>query len=264
MQPYLFPYLGYFQLIHAADRFVLLDDVGFIKQGWINRNRVLGSAGTQRFTVPVAHGSSYRRINETRIAPGMRWRRKLLCSLEQTYAKAPRFEAAWPLIEEMIRHPDDNLAGFIRHSLRSLTKYLGIASAFVESSTVYNNTWLRREERVLDICQRESATDYINPEGGRSLYEPKRFRERGLRLWFLAHEPRSYGQFGRRFVPFLSILDVIMLNNPKQIARLLASCRVFPADRTQLNPWAESSFSVSATTRNRPTIILPAIQPTTS
>lgn len=221
MQPYAFPYLGYFQLVKAVERYVILDDVNFIKQGWINRNRILGPRGGQLFTIPVRNISQNRRICDMRIVGSSTWRDKLLRTLVYSYSKAPRFFDVWPTLEELIRFEDNNLAGFIVHSLERLMLYLGIDTQLIHSSRIYDNSDLSGEDRILDICDRENANAYLNAEGGRALYQSKRFKSRNIKLYFLEHKPTPYHQFNQKFQSRLSIIDVMMFNTQSEINRLL-------------------------------------------
>lgn len=230
MQPYAFPFLGYFQLMQAVDRFVLLDDVTFIKQGWINRNWILGPHGPLRITVPVERASSNRRIRDLRIVENTRWRDTLLRSVEQSYRRAPEFDRVWPIVEAALRHPDRRLAHWLRHSLEKLAEGLAIATPLVSAAETHPAGATRGVDRVLEICEREGAVDYFNAEGGRSLYVGEVFAARGVSLHFLNHISRPYPQRGGPFVERLSIIDVLMFNGPLEIAALLQSCRIAPAD----------------------------------
>lgn len=230
MQPYAFPYLGYFQLMRAVDRFVLLDDVTFIKQGWINRNWILGPHGPLRITVPVERASSNRRIRDLRIVEHSRWLDPLLRSVEQSYRRAPEFHRVWPIVEAALRHPDRRLAHWLQHSLEMLAKGLAIATPLVSAAETHPAGDARGVDRVLEICEREGARDYLNAEGGRSLYQDDVFAARGVKLHFLTHLSRPYPQRGGPFAERLSIIDVLMFSGPLELASLLQSCRIAPAD----------------------------------
>jgi hypothetical protein len=215
MQPYLFPYIGYFQLIQAVDRFVVYDDVAFIKQGWINRNRMLINGAPCFFTVPVKDASSYRLICDTFIDDDRqhaRWPEKLLKSFDTAYRRAPEFSNVFPMLESVLAGRPTRIAELAVASLRAVARFLEIRTAFVESSSIYVNGHLKGEERVLAICADEQATEYVNLPGGRSLYAPERFEAHGVTLTFLEARAIEYRQFDRAFVPWLSIVDVLMFN----------------------------------------------------
>jgi len=216
MQPYLFPYVGYFQLIHAVDRFVVYDDVAYIKQGWVNRNRMLINGEPSFFTVPIKHASSFASIRDTLIDDDQlhgQWSEKLLKSFDNAYRRAPEFARVFPLLESVIAKRPLRIAELALASLKAVARFLDIETTFVESSSSYGNAHLKGEHRVLDICAAEHATEYINVPGGRTLYSSERFAARAVKLSFL--EPRSieYRQFGGAFVPSLSVVDVLMFNS---------------------------------------------------
>jgi hypothetical protein len=221
MQPYLFPYLGYFQLMHAVDRFVVLDDVTYIKGGWINRNRILVNRRAHLFTVPLAGTSSNKRIHDLVIAERQGWRDKLLKTIAQAYRRAACFEAVYPLIERVIRHPNKSLADFVVNSLILLHRHLGLKTELVTTSRHYRNRDLKGQDRILDICRRENAREYINAPGGRELYTPAGFAAAGVALRFLQPRPLRYRQFDDEFVPDLSIIDALMFNPPDRMRRYL-------------------------------------------
>jgi len=224
MQPYLFPYIGYFQLIQAVDRFVVYDDVAFIKQGWINRNRMLINGAPCFFTVPVKNASSYRLICDTVIDDDRqhaRWSEKLLKSFDSAYRRAPEFSNVFPLLESVFAGRPARVAELALASLRAVARFLDIRTTFVESSSIYGNTHLKGEERVLAICTDERASEYINLPGGRSLYAPKRFEAHGITLAFLEPRPLEYRQFDGAFVPWLSIVDVLMFNRVETVRAYL-------------------------------------------
>lgn len=214
MQPYFFPYLGYWQLIHAVNRFVIYDDVNYIKGGWINRNRILINGAPSYITVPLHHPSPFKRICDTSLQPSSSWRDRQVKMVEVTYRKAPRFAVVFPLLERLIRHETDSLPDYLAHQLRTLSAFMGIDTEFVSSSRCYANSNLPGQARLLDICVREGATIYINPAGGRELYNPDAFRACGIDLRFIVMRSFPYRQRSRGFVPYLSIIDALMEIGP--------------------------------------------------
>lgn len=221
MQPYLFPYLGYFQLVHGVDRFVVYDDVHYIKGGWINRNRILVGGKAHLFTLPPSGASPNRRICDVGLTDRERFRRKFLRSLAQEYRHAPFYDETVALLDSICAFETRDLADFLVHSLVRVCGELSITTEFVPTSRIYGNEGLRGQERVLDICAREGADTYINPIGGRELYHPEAFAERGVELRFLQMNDVEYPQGGGDFVPGLSIVDVMMWNPRPRIAEML-------------------------------------------
>lgn len=218
MQPYFFPYLGYFQLIHAVDEFVLYDDVNFIKGGRINRNAILANGLAQRLTLATVGASSNRQIREVGVGAN---RMTLLKTIRQNYSRAPCFAAAYPVVEEALAFQENNLARYLEGGLRAVCGYLGLQPRWLRSSAVDKDTSLRGQDKVLAICTALGATHYINLPGGEALYDRDTFARRGISLSFLHPRPVTYPQFGTACVANLSIIDVMMFNDRAQCARLL-------------------------------------------
>lgn len=221
MQPYIFPYIGYFQLINAVDKFVIYDDVAFINKGWINRNNVLVGGKASLFTIPLVGASQNKLIREIDIENLQSLRKKLLKTIEQSYKKAPYFEQVFQLIEQVFDSGINNIAEFTTLSIKATCEYIGITTPIVDSSTIYKNEHLKAQERILDICLQEQANHYINPIGGMSLYDKAFFDAHQIRLNFIQTQSIVYKQFNNEFVPFLSIIDVMMFNSKSEIQRLL-------------------------------------------
>ncbi|SDY70347.1 WbqC-like protein family protein [Hymenobacter psychrophilus] len=225
MQPYLFPYLGYFQLMVAADRFVIYDDVQYIKGGWINRNRLLVNGQPLLFTIPLDAPSPNRNICAIELSDKGPWRAKLLQTIAQSYRRAPQFEPVYALIERVFTAQEARtITDLVRVSFTELIAYLCLSVELVPTSTHYGNQHLRAQERVLDICRMEGATEYVNAQGGRELYDHDTFAAHELGLNFLQPELRPYKQLGKgAFVPGLSMIDVLMNNSVAQTNELLHS-----------------------------------------
>ena len=225
MQPYLFPYIGYFQLINTVDKFVIYDDVNFIKQGWINRNNILVQGKPYLFTLPLKNQSSFSKINEVFVNSTQydSWRKKSIRTLEQSYKKAPFFKDVYDLVDNVLDVGDKeiDIATIATKSLVEISKYLEIKTEFVFSSSIYDNDELSGKTRVIDICKKENATSYINPIGGQELYDKVFFKESGLELSFIKTMPIEYNQFKNGFVPWLSIIDVLMFNSIEETKFLL-------------------------------------------
>lgn len=221
MQPYFFPYIGYWQLLNAVDKFVIYDDVNFIKGGWINRNRILVNGEPKYFTAPVSGQSSNKAISDLFLQESNYWRGKLLRMLEVSYGTAPHFEEVFPLLKDILESKEQGLSSFIQISISRVVDWLGIKTDLVVSSKTYSNSRLRGQERVLDICAIEHADTYLNLPGGRSLYNRNTFQGRSIDLKFLCPRDIRYQQFGNNFVPDLSIIDVLMFNPRRRVIDLL-------------------------------------------
>ncbi|MBE0434975.1 MAG: WbqC family protein [Methylomicrobium sp.] len=218
MQPYFFPYLGYFQLIDAVDAFVVYDDVSFIKGGWINRNFIVAQGEKSRITLQLQGASPNLPINQISIGGN---RAKLLKSIGQSYAKAPQYAEVMPLLEEILSSDERNLAVFLAFSLRRICDYLQLRPHWYLSSELRKDNALRGQDKVLAICRELGATHYINVPGGRDLYDHASFESAGMRLLFLAPKTVEYSQTGTGFVPNLSIVDVMMFNSLERCRSLL-------------------------------------------
>lgn len=221
MQPYIFPYIGYFQLINAVDKFVLYDDVNFINKGWINRNRILNNGKESLFSIPLKEASQNKLINEIEINWDNVWKSKFLKTLEQCYKKAPFYQEALSIIEQTLQVDNEPISKVIEQNLRLICDYLNIKTELVSSSAMYQNTHLKAQERVLDICLQENATQYINPVGGLELYDTDFFNVKGIKLNFIKSKPIEYLQLKNEFVPWLSMIDVLMFNSKEKIIEFL-------------------------------------------
>lgn len=218
MQPYLFPYIGYWQLINAVDTFVIYVDVNFIKQGYINRNSILSNGKSQVITMELIGASSNKLINEIEVGNN---REKLLKTIKQNYTKAPSFDKVYPIIENIINQNEKNLAKFIGYSLERICEYLEVDTKFVYSSNIKKDNTLKAQDKILEMCNILKADKYINAIGGQELYNKEIFKENGIELNFLKTELVEYKQFKNDFVPYLSIIDILMFNSKDEIKNML-------------------------------------------
>lgn len=224
MQPYIFPYIGYFQLISAVDKFVIYDDVNFIKQGWINRNNILVNQNPFLFTVPLETASSFNKINDTMLNQKFyrSWVSKFIKTIEQNYNKSAYFNQTLNIIKEVFESDCKSIAQLSSKSIFVVSDYLGLDTNFITSSTIYLNSDLKGKGRVLDICMKEGATQYINPIGGTELYNKLEFKEKGIKLDFIKPKNISYNQYtNEEHIPWLSMIDVLMFNGKDEINKLL-------------------------------------------
>jgi hypothetical protein len=219
MQPYFFPYIGYFSLIKVVDLFVFYDDVNYIKRGWVNRNRILINSEAKYLTLNVKNGSQNKLINEIEFDDN---RQKLLKTIEQNYKKAPYFKQVWPLLETNLKLKTTSLADIAINSVRSVTNYLGMKTKFEISSVSYPETkGLERSERLIQICRKTHADTYINAIGGIDLYDKNDFLKNHINLQFLKPQLLQYKQYKETFIPGLSIIDVLMFNSIEDINKML-------------------------------------------
>lgn len=212
MQPYFFPYIGYWQLLNQVDQYVIYDDVNFIKGGWINRNRILNHGKIQFYNLMMQGASSNKLINEIGIETDTRIIAKNLRMIENCYSKAPYYNQTYELIRDILTDPDKNLAKFLECSIKKISEHIGINTKLIISSQIEKDNSLRGQEKVLEICRKLGASEYYNAIGGRELYDFESFSRQGIRLKFLHTKDIEYRQFEEKFVPNLSIIDVLMFN----------------------------------------------------
>ncbi len=220
-QPYFFPYLGYFQLINSVDIFLIGDDFQYIKGGWINRNRLIIDNKVSYFTLPLIHPSPNRLITEIDVCPD---KDKIIRVVRTNYAHSPLFKTVFPLLEEIIQFPNPNLSYFLYNSLKLICNYIGVTTPLLLNSERHEKTPLKGEDRVIHLCKSMGADTYINAIGGQELYSRERFAAEGIVLKFITPQLPPYKQLRtQKFVPALSILDV-MMNVPKEEIRHMLNC----------------------------------------
>lgn len=220
MQPYLFPYIGYFQLIAAVDVFVVYDNIQYTKKGWINRNRLLQNGKDVLFSVPLKNAPDHLDVCEREVAETFD-ANKLLRQFAGAYRRAPYFDATFALLENVLQHKERNLFGFLHHALLQTCQYLGITTDICISSTLPIDHRLKAQDKVLALCAATGATTYLNAIGGQALYRKDDFAHHNITLQFLRAKPFTYPQFGADFVPWLSIIDVLMFNPLEHIQQHL-------------------------------------------
>ncbi|KGD61201.1 hypothetical protein T9A_01650 [Alcanivorax jadensis T9] len=223
MQPYLFPYIGYFQLIFAADIFLVYDDVSFIKQGYINRNTILTEKGVKRFTVPVPGASSNKMICDLDFSRDVR---KIKEMVRQSYSKAPYFDQVFPLICSILEYRERSIADLCIYSYQLIFDYLGIGKEMIKTSDIDYDRSVSARDKLISFCRTFSADSYINVPGGRALYSRSDFSERGISLKFIEPVDVVYFQGGDEFVPNLSIIDLLMNCSVSKVHELLRSYRL--------------------------------------
>ena len=216
MQPYLLPYIGYFQLIAAVDTFVIYDNIKYTKKGWINRNRFLQNHTDATFSLPLKKASDSLHVCEREIASDFQ-ADKLLNQFAMAYQRAPYFNKVYTLLEMIFSHSEKNLFGFLYRSVMLTCHYLGITTPIRTSSSIAIDHTLKSQDKVLALCTALNATNYINAIGGQALYTKEAFSQQNIALQFLQAKPLEYLQFNNAFVPWLSIADVLMFNSPDVI-----------------------------------------------
>lgn len=224
MQPYFMPYIGYWQLISAVDKFVLLDDVNYIMRGYINRNSILLNGKPYRFTIPIEKASQNKLIKETKLNFTQEKKTTFLRTICSAYKKALYFDDVMPLMIDVVNNAETDLTRFILHSIEKIVSYLNVNTEIFVSSEINKNNELKAEGRIIEICKKLGADTYINPCGGRSLYSHSVFEEEGIELFFLETKKENiiYKQRQDIFVENLSIIDILMYNDKQTIRNFLS------------------------------------------
>ena len=217
-QPYLFPYLGSWQLMNISDIYVISDSIQYIKKGYINRNNILVDGKRHMFTLEVLGVHTETLINEVKVGNNSK---KIIKSIFNAYKKAPYFEEVYPLIEEIILNDEKNLAKYVGYSIVRVAQYLDMDTKFIYLSELQGKTSLMGQDRTIDICKRLNADHFINAIGGQELYDKKDFLEEDIVLNFLKTENIEYKQLNNEFVSNLSIIDIMMFNSKEEIKEIL-------------------------------------------
>ena len=218
MQPYFMPYIGYWQLMAAVDTYVVYDDVNYIKKGWINRNNILVNNDKQMFTISLNGASQNKLINEITIADDFT---KLRKTIHMAYHKAPYYNDVMALLDKIFSYQSSNLADFIANSIELVCQYLDIQTKIIMSSDIEKDNSLKGQDKILEICKLLNADTYYNAIGGQELYDKSVFEKENIKLCFLKSDIPEYSQYKNAFVPGLSIIDVLMFNNPMQVNKML-------------------------------------------
>lgn len=222
MQPYVFPYIGYFQMIKSVDVFVFYDDVNFIKGGWINRNRILLNGEAKYLTIPCKSISSNKPINDIEINYALKDYDNLLKNINQAYSKAPYFNEVYSLCQSILEKRFKSVSELAIYSCMEISKYLDINTEFRVSSEKFQSSYGQdRSNRLIHIVKLLNGDSYINAIGGQELYDKDTFKREGIDLHFIKSLPIEYKQFNNEFVPWLSIIDVMMFNSVEDIQLLL-------------------------------------------
>lgn len=221
MQPYFFPYLGYFQMFNAVDKFVLLDDVNFIKRGYINRNSILLSGKVHQFSIPLEKPSQNKLINETKLSFHQKDKENFLKTIQVAYKKAPFFNDFYPILEAIVLNEENDLTKFLKFSFEQVKKYLNLNTEILLSSEIEKDTSLKAQDRIIEINKKLGSTIYINAIGGQELYNKDTFKDIGIELKFIKMQNIVYKQFTNEFVSNLSMIDVLMFNDVFAIQEFL-------------------------------------------
>ncbi|WND03217.1 WbqC family protein [Temperatibacter marinus] len=220
MQPYLFPYIGYYHLLAAAETFVFYDDVNFMKGSYINRNQILTKNGPLRFTLSLDGAGSNKLINEISLSNR---KDKCLTQIENSYRRAPYFEEAFALVQRCYNSEKRQLSDFLFTSIKTLSDALGLETKILRSTELEYNRDLKGQDKVIELCKMLAAETYVNAIGGKDLYDHESFNKKGLQLNFINPVQEAYTQYlsSEDFVPYMSIIDTLMFCGIEKTASMI-------------------------------------------
>lgn len=222
MQPYFCTYIGYFQLINSVDKFIIGDTLQYTRRGWFNRNKILNNGKEFLFTIPIKNEGNYRNVHQINMATNSHEVvTKMLTRIKYFSGKAPYFSDNYLITRNIFLKDSSNLFEFINFSIREIAIYLNINTQFILASSLDIDPEKRGYERIIEICNHLNADIYINPLGGKMLYNKNMFAKAGIELKFIKSKYIEYLQFNHEFIPWLSIIDILMFNSIDQIRNYL-------------------------------------------
>lgn len=214
LQPSFLPWLGHLDQYDWADVYVLYDDTQFDKHGWRNRNRILSANGVTWITVPVlTKGLDKPLNNEVDIDNRTPWAKKMLATIQQSYSKAPYFGDYFPGLEALLAQPYQKLLDLNVDTFRWLTQSLGMPWKVQRSSEL--GVPGRKTERLVALCQKFKATEYLTGDAARDYLEEERFQEIGVTVKWHNYQHPVYEQGRGEFVPYLSVVDLLFRHGPR-------------------------------------------------
>lgn len=222
MQPYFLAYIGYYQLIQSVDKFIIFDNIKYTKKSWFNRNRILMNGKDKLFTIPLKSDSQCLPVNERYVADSYsKERHKIIQWIKSSYKKAPFYQENIQFIEGLFHQKNINLFEFIYFSINQVCNLLQIETNIIKSSKVEIDHLLKGEDKIIAICNSLNADMYINAIGGKELYSKDRFKQNNIDLKFIRTRKIEYKQFSYEFIPWLSIIDVLMYNGVERTKNML-------------------------------------------
>lgn len=207
----------------AVDKYVVYDDVNYIKGGWVNRNNILINGEKKLFTISLKGASPNKLFHEIEIGDNFK---KLIRTLQMNYSKASHYMETISLLERIIAYPDKRLALFLTNSFREILSYLSIHTEIILSSSLDKDCSLKGKSKVLHICHILNADTYYNVIGGQNLYNKEEFMDEKIKLLFLDTQIKEYPQQSEKFIPSLSMIDILMNNSVEEINLLLDSYKL--------------------------------------
>lgn len=224
MQPYFFPYIGYFQMIKYVDLFIFYNDVNFIERGWINRNYILSAKGKTLITIPLKKASSNKIIKDVEVLNNEKKYWNALKTIEFNYSKAPFYSNILPLLEEVFNSKESNtIDKLARKGIEVILNYLGINTKLDFSSEIDYCRTNSKVEKLIEIAKKANADTVIFPHGSKQLYSDVDFEKNKIHSLAITPKFKAYSQINseKKFVEGLSMIDLLMNLSIEQINSLL-------------------------------------------
>ncbi|MBI5571091.1 MAG: WbqC family protein [Desulfomonile tiedjei] len=221
-QPNFLPWLGYFEMGHRADVYVMLDDVQYPRREWVNRNKILSGSppGWMWLTVPLKKSSQTIAINKVEVSDEAPWASTMLKSLRHVYGRAPFFSMYYDELAALLARPWQYLVDFNLGLIRWFCGKMGIHDNLALSSHL--NVQLARDDKLVEICERLGATIYLANNGSKGYIDPSKFHHRGIGFVFQDYQHPTYAVNGYQFVPYLSALDLLFWHGPDALSIILS------------------------------------------
>lgn len=223
MQPYFFPYLGYYQLINSVNEFVIFDEVQYIRRSWITRNKILNAHKESIYiNVPVCKSPRETKIKDIRIINDINWQKKIIHQLLY-YKDAPNFSSVMEFVKECLNIKFDNINQLNTSLLRKTCNLLNINThiSVLSEKLPFINEANEADEWGIIVSKALEASTYINAIGGKEFYSSQKYKDEGLNIQFINPILEPYKQFNHEFVPGLSIIDVLMFNKINKVKEMI-------------------------------------------
>ena len=227
MQPYVFPYIGYFSLINFVHHFVFYDDVQFIKKSWLHRNKILINNKEFLFSIPLTKSSQKDLIFQKELNNFNLFREEFLKKIERSYSNAPYFLNGMNYINEVLDYKTNKISELAIYSINVACKLLNIkTNKSIASKDFSTNRKLNKSDRLISISKKLGVSIYINSIGGINLYDPEYFKLHGVSLSFLKVNLLKYKQFNSDPISGLSIIDYLMFLSIEEIKNHLNNIEI--------------------------------------
>lgn len=220
-QPNFLPWLGYFEMAHRADVYVMLDDVQYIRREWVNRNKIssYSEQGWQWLVVPVVNSARETTIKDTLVHNETAWGGRMSSTLRNIYGKAPYYEEYFEALEAVLLKRWDRLVDLNLAVMRLIYKFLGLADNLVMSSDL--GVGSKKDDKLAEICQKLGADVYLANNGSKPYIESDKFHRRGIGFVFQDYQHPAYQVDKRPFVPYLSVADLLFWHGPDSLDIIL-------------------------------------------